>query len=36
MPSTDAGVAFVSGVQYIIYIKDREGNMMVSALASPL
>jgi hypothetical protein len=30
----DAGVALVSAVQYIISIKDSEGSMPVSALAS--
>jgi hypothetical protein len=33
-PWTDAGVAFVSGVQYVISIKDSEGSMLVSAHAS--
>jgi hypothetical protein len=31
---TDAGVAFVSGVQCIISIKDSEGSMLVTAHAS--
>jgi hypothetical protein len=31
---TDAGIDFVSPVQYIIYIKDSEGSMLVSAHAS--
>jgi hypothetical protein len=30
---TDAGVAFVSDVQYIIAIKDSESSMLVSAHA---
>jgi hypothetical protein len=30
----DAGVAFVSDVQYVIFIKDSEGSMLVSAHAS--
>jgi hypothetical protein len=30
----DAGVAFVSGVQYIISIKHSEGSMLLSAHAS--
>jgi hypothetical protein len=30
-PWNDAGVAFVSGVHYIISIKDSEGSMLVSA-----
>jgi hypothetical protein len=30
----DAGVAFVSGVQYIISMQDSEGSMLVSAHAS--
>jgi hypothetical protein len=34
MPWTDAGVAFVSAVQYIISIKDSEGSMLVSEHAS--
>jgi hypothetical protein len=32
-PRTDAGVALVSTVQYIIYINDSEGIMLVSAHA---
>jgi len=32
-PWADAGVAFVSGVEYIIPIKDSEGCMLVSAHA---
>jgi hypothetical protein len=31
---TDAGVAFVSAVQYIMSIKDSEGSILVSAYAS--
>jgi hypothetical protein len=31
---SDDGVAFVSGIQYIIFIKDSEGSMQVSAHAS--
>jgi hypothetical protein len=34
MPWTDAGVAFLSGVQYIMSIKDSEGSMLVGANAS--
>jgi hypothetical protein len=30
----DAGVGFFSGVQYIISVKDSEGNMLGSAHAS--
>jgi hypothetical protein len=30
----DAGVAFVTSVQYVISIKDSEGSMLVSAHAS--
>jgi hypothetical protein len=30
----DAGVAFVSNVQYIVFIKDNEGTMLVIAHAS--
>jgi hypothetical protein len=33
-PWTDAGVAFVCAVKYIISIKDSEGSMLVSAHAS--
>jgi hypothetical protein len=33
-PCTDAGVAFLSVVKYIISIKDREGSMLESAHAS--
>jgi hypothetical protein len=32
----DAGVAFVSAVQYILSIKDREGSMLVRAYASTI
>jgi hypothetical protein len=31
---TDAGVAFVSAIKYIIRIKNSEGSMLVSAHAS--
>jgi hypothetical protein len=31
MPRTDAGVAFVSAVKYIISIKDSEDSMLVGA-----
>jgi hypothetical protein len=34
MPWTDAGVAFVYGVQCIISMKDSEGCILVSAHAS--
>jgi hypothetical protein len=30
----DAGVAFVSGVQYVTSIKDSEGSMLASAHVS--
>jgi hypothetical protein len=33
-PKTDAGVALVSSVQYIISIKDSEGSKQVSTHAS--
>jgi hypothetical protein len=33
-PWTDAGVAFVSGLQYTISMKDSEVSMLVSAHAS--
>jgi len=33
-PRTDAGVAFVSAVQYVVSIKDSEGSMLGSAHAS--
>jgi hypothetical protein len=32
-PRTDAGVAFMSGVQYVILIKGNEGSILVSAHA---
>jgi hypothetical protein len=35
-PWTDAGVAFVFGVQCIISVKDSEGSILVSAHASTL
>jgi hypothetical protein len=34
IPRTDAGVAFVYAVKYIISIKNSEGSMLVSAHAS--
>jgi hypothetical protein len=34
MPLTGSGVSFVSGVQYVISIKDSEGSLLLCAHAS--